>query len=370
MTRLASSHSEGNSEHEPSRNGVHATGTHSNGVHAPAADAPAGRTSPHSHARTLDADSVIEIKPDLTPIDLAAQTRSSAPEAEPPTSAKAKRTETAATTPRIADTGPTEGVPRFREHFIPLVYRRISFMYYRASTRFTRHREIVGRSNVMPVPLVVDALAMYLCRRLPAFMVARLGPRGLRRVAEIAAAALHIFGIIAKKLLWPVRLALRAARTTKAWLHRRRHTRSIIKRSFVPRSPSFSAGALFESAVALDGHEVSGRTLSLYWRRIRWYPEVCQIFVHLFPENPACLPADRAIHGYFYKDHFPALDISRWPRGRAYRDAIDLTDLPEGHYRLVVGLVRVRDVGRVNVDATGEDSIDLGWITLNTPPPR
>jgi hypothetical protein len=358
MTRLASSHSDGHSDHEPSRNGVH-----TNGVHAPT-DAPASRTPLQASGRTLDARSVIEIKPDQAAGEFSATTPADS-QLTDAKHAEAKRSEVVATTPRIKDTGPTEGVPRFREHFIPLVYRRVSFMYYRASTRFTRHREIVGRANVMPVPLVVDALAMYLCRRLPAFMVARLGPRGLRRVAEFAATTLHVIGIIAKKLLWPVRFALRHLRRLRAWLHRKRHTRALIKRHFVPRSPSFNAGALFESAVALDGHEVSGRTLTLFWRRVRWYPEVCQIFVHLFPENTACLPTDREIHGYFFKDHFPAMDIAHWPRGRAYRDAIDLTDLPEGHYRIVVGLVRVRDVGRVNVDATGADSVDLGWITLN-----
>lgn len=366
MNRLASSRAEGQPDREPGRNGEHSSGIRFGAAHVPIAEAPV-RTPPRAGALAFSGDPVAEIKR----FQLLGE--SSEP-SRPPSSSNgvsttaatpgATRAEGGEATPRIRDTGATEGVPCFREQLLPLVYRRASFMYYRGSSRYARHREIVGHDDVVPVPLVVDAFAMYLCRRLPAFMVARLGPLGLRRAAEFAAAWLHLASLVAKSLLRPVRFVLQHLRGARAWLHRDRHARALVKRHFVSRSPRFDVGAIFESSVALDGHEFSGRTLTLYWRRVRRYREVCQIYVHLFPEDPACLPPDRAVHGHFFKDHFPALDIADWPRNRVYRDVIDMADLPEGHYRIVVGLVRVRDVGRVNVDATGGDSIDLGWITL------
>lgn len=263
--------------------------------------------------------------------------------------------------PRPADCGPREGVPEYRERLLPLLFGRLSFAYYRKSLRYQRHRHIVGRGNTLPVPLLIDSLSIYLCRKLPARVVARLGPGGIRRTAEILERTVHAAASIAKAVGAP---AARAARWALGKRRRIRHRRAMLRAHFLDRSPVQAPGALFASCFLLEGHELRGANLRLYWRCVRSYPEPCQIFVHLFPEDASILPEERRVHGYFCKDHAPAMDVSTWPRRRTYRDEVSLADLPPGYYRLVVGLVQVRGVRRLPVDATGETGAELGWIKV------
>jgi hypothetical protein len=262
---------------------------------------------------------------------------------------------------RAVDTGPREGVPEYRERLLPMVFGRLSFAYYRASLRYQRHRHIVGRSNTLPVPLLIDSLSIYLCRKLPAWAVARLGPSGVRRAAEIVERTIHAGASTARAVASPF---VGAARWVSSVSRRRRQRRAMLATHFLDRAPIQGPGLLFASCFVLEGHEVSPGALRLYWRSVRRFPETCQVFVHLFPEDPSVLTEDRRIHGHFCKDHAPVMDVAAWPRHRTYRDEVSLAGLPPGFYRLVVGIVQVRGVRRLPVDATGESSADLGWIRI------
>ena len=95
--------------------------------------------------------------------------------------------------------------PLYAERLLLLLYRRISLGYYRRSRRFVQHRLLVGEQATLPVPDLVDLLAVYLSQRLPARLVARLGADGLCRVARVLHAVLvcgEFVVHLALRILW------------------------------------------------------------------------------------------------------------------------------------------------------------------------
>ncbi|MDX2146760.1 MAG: hypothetical protein SFZ23_04490 [Planctomycetota bacterium] len=246
-----------------------------------------------------------------------------------------------------------------------LVMRRLSFSLYRSSRRYERYRRTVGDANVLPVGVLSDAIAVLLARRLPASLVARLGPEGLLRVSRRIHRGLAVLGGFAAGL---ARIALAPAR----WFFRGRRQRARARdmatkhaQLFHERSPIENAPALFGSAVRLHGYDsAAGDALTMYWSRVGPMPDPCQIFISLFPEHENLLPPERRVHGYFFKDHWPALPLPDWPRGKVYRDQTSLTDLPPGYYRVLVGWVSTRTLQRLGIDGGNTNAVELGWLRV------
>ena len=106
--------------------------------------------------------------------------------------------------------------PPFSERLLPLLYRRLSFVYYRRSERYARYLARMGTDAVVPVPPIAEALAVYLSQRLPAWFVSHLGVGGLQRMGKLLALALAIGRFFARPALRLLRMVWRALKRVRA----------------------------------------------------------------------------------------------------------------------------------------------------------
>ncbi len=251
-----------------------------------------------------------------------------------------------------------------RESLLSILARRVSFSRYRASPRYARIRAIPGNEPTPAVPLLVDTITVYLAENLPMFVVARLGPAGVARLARSTESALKRAGRIIRALLQPLRWCLRKWRTIRAVRAARQH-RKHVESLFMSATPgSRNLGVMLDGRVMLEGFSAETTRAHLWLRCVKPVSERCQVFVHLYPENRELLPPDRRIHGYLCKDHYPVIEVKNWRSDRYFRDEVVLRDVAPGYYRIEAGLIDVATFRRFPVDGTSKTSIDLGWVRI------
>jgi len=245
-----------------------------------------------------------------------------------------------------------------------MLARRLSFVRYRVSPRFARHRTIVGADGVQPIPRFGDLLSVYLASRLPTHVVARLNLSGLQRVSRFTESTTKLVGRLFSLLLRPAWWFLHTRRTLGPALHARRLRTQLEAAHTVPVPEQSNVGIILDGRVLIEGFEVKPTAARLWLRAVKPVAETCQVFVHLFPEHQTALPEDRRIHGYLCKDHYPTIEIKQWKPHRSFRDEIALEDVPPGFYRIEIGLIDVKTFREFPVDGSDRTSIDLGWIRV------
>ena len=257
-------------------------------------------------------------------------------------------------------------IPPHADSLLAILCRRLTFARYRKSPRFARvHSRTVG-STPLPVPLIQEQLAVYLADKLPDYVVARLGPAGVTRLATGVVTALKTCGVILRVATSPLRWSTRRLRMLRAWSAARRH-RSHIESAYMSRRPAEeNLSVLLDGRVLVEGFRADAGHARLWLRPVKPVTQTCQIFFHLFPENPDLLPEDRRIHGYLCKDHFPAVEPKDWRADRSFRDDISLADIPAGFYRIEAGMVEVGTFRRFPVSGSTRDSVDLGWVRIGS----
>jgi|GEM_PF-5876773 len=108
------------------------------------------------------------------------------------------------------------------EPLLPLLFRRISFAYYRRSERYRWYVAHSPIDDIHPVPALADALLLELLSRLPARAVRALGLRSLRGLARGLAFGVRCLEIIGKYLFLSARSVYRALRRLGRWARRTR----------------------------------------------------------------------------------------------------------------------------------------------------
>lgn len=234
-----------------------------------------------------------------------------------------------------------------------MLWRRLSTCYYRRSSRFGRHRALVGDDQMLPLPPLEDELTLYFLDRLPTWLLGNDQLTHARRFARVFTAAIGVIGAL-------IGIGFAAARMVK---------RSISGQPadphgvFIERAPVGNAG-IDLGPVRLVGYEVNGESMTCYWQRRGKVANACQIFVHLYPANPSELGPVR----HSYKDHAPVCPIAVWSKRRVYVDEVCLRDLAPGSYRIVVGVIDIIRRERFVIAESGQTTVELGWYDLNGEP--
>ena len=246
--------------------------------------------------------------------------------------------------------------PPFQERLWPLLYRRLSLVYYRRSERFARHCARVGPQATQPVPPLADVLAVYLAQRLPAQLVSRLGCAGLFRSAKICAVLLTIAACCCRPLLWLAKALFRGLK----WL---RHPNAA-GAGFVHHPPVGNASLVMGGCVRFCGFTYANDRLNCYFQRIRPTRNHCRVVVRAHPGAPDVQSSACRAGGSICREHDLLHPLPTWPRHGVYRDETCLADLPPGDYRMEVSLFDLTAHQCLSCDENGRTSIDLGWIRV------
>lgn len=260
-----------------------------------------------------------------------------------------------------ARTNPSPRPPR-QERLLPLLCRYASQMYYRRSPRFAQHQARVGPRATLPVPPLADVLAVYLAQRLPAWFVTRYGPTGLFRIAKLLAGVLGALSLLIRPASFLAKLLWRGLKRTM-------HSPAADP-CYVRRVPAGNAAVVLGDSVRFRGCTYADDRLCCYLERIRPVRNPGRIVVRLYPERPGALSPASVADGWIAKDHNPIHPLPVWPRGRAYRAAVSLADLPPGDYRVEIGLLDVVSRELLTSAENGCPLIDCGWVRVAGTPPR
>ncbi len=255
--------------------------------------------------------------------------------------------------------------PICRDRLLPLVYRRATLTLYRRSGKHAARRLRVGTEGILPVPSMADVWAVYLSETLPPATIMRWPPSRLFRLACGINRVCRMIYSCARLAFHIVRPAWRLQRRLRQALAEHSRVKAMDRLHFVSRPPVADLDVLIGGSVRLRGFTFEANVLRCFLQRVGPVPNRCQIFVHVYPEDAGLLPPDRAGHGFFCKDHDPALELSRWPRSRVYRDEVPFDDLPPGFHRVEIGVIDVSTLERMAVEGTDGSAVNLGWLRVN-----
>lgn len=234
-----------------------------------------------------------------------------------------------------------------REALLPILWRRLSTLYYRRSERFGRHRAKVGDDRVLPLPPLEDELTVYFLDRLPIWCLGQDPINGSRRYARLAAACCSFVAKLIGLVFVVLRSIMRLVR------------RSPIDSNHFLKRPPIGNVQVDLGPVRLWGFETAADSLTCYWQRVGVVDHRCQIFVHLFPMTSEHKPLR-----HLSKDHDPICAIRDWPRRRVFVDQVCLDDIEPGTYRIEVGIIDYAIRERFLIAENNSTVVDLGWFDL------